>query len=236
MLIDDCSIDVLLDDLVQGVGMEHVVVVLDALLAVEAHVGDESLLVALRTLHAVALDERLRQSLSEEAQLIDVSGERVLLMEHVGTCGSLVIPHHIAQVDVVAVNAAERVGVEAMLERAVEINVGHMMGAVHGHGIVVPLSVAVVAGNDELHTVGAVFQFASLESDEEVVAGMGVGGTSGAVAQQCSSSAYIGLEPEHECVIRLLVAAQCFGQQLHALHILLLAPVEVKRHATRQCP
>ena len=76
----------------------------------------------------------------------------------------------------------------------------------------VPRVVAELVAKGKLTTVGAVLQRVALEADEEAVACILVGGGTGAVGQECAVLLG-GLEPEHQCVVLLVIALEEVGLQ-----------------------
>ena len=151
-LIGFLAVQVVVYLLAQHVGTQHDVAVLLPLLAVEVQIGDEALLRAADGLGAVALDERHRQCLLEEADAVEVSRHRVVLVQHV-VVESLLMPYHVAKVEVFARHTAEVLGRELCLQHIVDVDAGHLVGAVDGHGVVVPGVVAVGVAELELHAV-----------------------------------------------------------------------------------
>ena len=125
------------------VGHRLDVVVLLTLLAVEAQVGQQAILVALRTLRGVGVEERLRQCLCEEEQFIDVTLQRRLAFLRLRRAREDVA----AGTDerIAAADTAQAIGAEAGAQFLVNIDVSHVAPAVHRHGVMVPLVVAPVA-------------------------------------------------------------------------------------------
>ena len=187
---------------------------------VEAQIGQQTGLVAVRTLRRVGLDERLRQSLSEDNQLVHIT-----LQRRVAVDGS-------ADAGLSAADAAQAVGSEGRAQLRVHVDVGHVVGAVHRHGIVVPLVVAPVASQLSGKAVRAERQRVGFESDVKAVAVVADFLQALAVAQQRTAALGVGLEPEHQRVVLLGRAVDGFVRQLQAFVLL----VQVQRHSTRYCP
>ena len=227
---------VVIDFLAESVGLQGVFVVQLTLLAVESEEGDQSFLAATYGLLAVATDERRRQGLLEEADAVEPSREGIVLVAHVVVLSGFV-PHHVSEVEVVALHATQGVGGELCLERAVNVDAGDLMCPVDGHGVVMPFVVAEVVAQGIFPSVGPVFQGLTLESDEELVACIRVGGLAGAIADECSAPVLVGLEPEHERVVLFLGAAESLGAHLHSLDFpSCFAAVQTECHSSRQRP
>ena len=200
------------------IGHQLDAVVLLALLAVEAQVGQQTGLVAVGALRRIGLDELLRQCLSKEQQFVDVTLQRslsvlsqqgVLLVDDVVAAGT--------DERIAAADAAKAVGFEGGNELLVHVDVGHAAAAVHGHGVVVPLAVAPVAWNVGYKAVGAVLQRVGLEADVELVHSAVVLLQSATIGEQRAASVLIGLKPEHQRVVLLGGAVHGVLIQEHTL-------------------
>ena len=74
----------------------------------------------------------------------------------------------------------------------------------------VPLVVAVVARDVDLHAIGTVKELGAFKADEELILGSNVVGMARAVANECAAALCVGLEPEHERIVFLFGEIQSF--------------------------
>ena len=190
---------------------------------VERHVGNESALRAARRLGRVAFDECRWQCLLEECQTVDMTCEGICLIQ--GWVAAL-LPYHIAEEEASAEHTAERVGGQLCLQFVIHIDACHVAHAVHGHRVVVPCVIAVVAFQCELTTVGAVLQLVVLKADEELVACTLIVSCTRTVCHQ--RTVLLGsLEPEHQRVVLFVVALEEVCSQLQALRLVCHIDIEV---------
>ena len=158
-LVDEIAVVILVDLAAVDVGLELEVIVLLSLLTVETDVGEQSSLLARRALVHVGLDEVEWQCLFEETNLVEVTLEPVARAECRRLSVALLLVDGSSEHRGASGDATEAVGWEGRFEYSVDIDVGHTLCAVDGHGIVVPVVVAVVARHLDGESVGAVHEF-----------------------------------------------------------------------------
>ena len=217
--IDDVTIGVALYDLTICIRHHDDRVVRLPFLTVEAQIGLQTSLVAVRTLLGEGLDERLRQCLCKEGQFVDVTLHgigAVLCLCTAGGCVAACTDERIAAAD-----ATQIVSLEGSAQLLINVDVSHVVGTVHRHGVMVPLVVAPVAWNLDGEAVRTIHQLVALESEVELVLGTVVLLQTAAVRDQRATTLFVSLEPEHQRVVLLLRAIQSRWSQLHALVCLL---------------
>ena len=211
--IDDVTIGITLYYLTIYIRYHFDGVVRLQFLTVEAQISLQTSLITVRALLRVGVDERLRQGLSEEAELVDITLQRScavvsVLVDHIAACTD----ERIATAD-----TTQCIGLEGSAYLLVYVDVSHVASTVHGHRIVVPLVVAPVARYLDSEAVRTVHQLLSLESDVELVLRTVVLLQTTAVREQRTATLGIGLEPEHQRVVLFASSIQGAALQLQAL-------------------
>ena len=217
-LITDIAVGIQMDLLAISIRQHLDLVVLLTLLTVEGQVGQQTSLIAIRTLRRVGLDERQRQSLCKEAELIDVTSQPVAGVDGNSLSVSILLlilgstKHWDTTTD-----STEAVGSKRGAQLLIDVDVNHVDTTVHRHGVVVPLSVTPVARNLHSEAVRTVHQLLSLEGDVESVLSTILGLCTGTVADQYTTTVAVGLEPEHQRIVLFLRAVHSVCCQLQTL-------------------